>query len=63
VVKDVVLSSEEKDLLLEVLFEQRYAKELVGCEISDIERGEKQLVEVRMRMLNQLFDRLDKAGL
>ncbi|WP_349408246.1 antirepressor AbbA [Pseudalkalibacillus sp. SCS-8] len=61
-VTNVRLSSEEKQLLLDVVMEQRYASELVSSEITDIETGQKSCEEERVRELNQLLLRLHKAG-
>jgi hypothetical protein len=58
----VKLSSEEKDLLLDVLLEQRYASEVVSSEITDIETGQKISDESRVKLLNGLLARLHRAG-
>lgn len=58
----VKLSTEEKELLLDVLFEQRYASEVVSCEITDIETGQKISDESRTKLLNKLLVRLHQAG-
>ncbi|OZM56144.1 hypothetical protein CIB95_13635 [Lottiidibacillus patelloidae] len=60
---DLLLSETEKDLLLEVLISQNYVKELVSCEITDIECGVKKTEEARIKKLNDLFDRIVDAGL
>jgi hypothetical protein len=52
------LSYEEQILLLEILFAQQYALELVSCELADIENGEKQVDEKRYQQLLRLYDRL-----
>ncbi|WP_257351259.1 antirepressor AbbA [Pseudalkalibacillus decolorationis] len=56
------LSEEEKALLLDVVVQQRYASELVSSELTDIETGQKNSEESRVRMLNNLLVRLHKAG-
>ncbi|WP_260412286.1 antirepressor AbbA [Alkalihalobacillus sp. TS-13] len=56
------LSEEEKALLLDVMMEQRYASELISCEITDIETGQKQCEDARVKRLNNLLVRLHKAG-
>ncbi|WP_370529727.1 antirepressor AbbA [Alkalihalobacillus sp. AL-G] len=56
------LSDEEKALLLDVVIQQKYASELVSCELTDIETGQKNSEEKRIRKLNDLFVRLHKAG-
>ncbi|ARA97317.1 MULTISPECIES: antirepressor AbbA [Geobacillus] len=52
------LSGEEASLLLEVLFSQQYALELVRSELADIENGDKEADEQRYRQLLRLYDRL-----
>jgi hypothetical protein len=52
------LSHEEQRLLLELLFAQRYALELVCCELADIENGDKQVDAKRYQQLLHLYDRL-----
>ena len=53
-----MLSNEEQILLLDILFAQQYALELVSCELADIENGEKQVDEKRYQQLLHLYDRL-----
>jgi hypothetical protein len=53
-----MLSHEEQILLLDILFAQQYALELVSCELADIENGEKQVDEKRYQQLLHLYDRL-----
>lgn len=53
-----MLSHEEQILLLDILFAQQYALELVSCELADIENGEKQVNEKRYQQLLHLYDRL-----
>lgn len=52
------LSGEEAMLLLDVLFSQQYALELVRSELADIENGDKKADEQRYRQLLRLYDRL-----
>jgi hypothetical protein len=52
------LSEEERTLLLEALFSQGYAKEIVGSELSDIEKSDFATGEEKYRSLSKLFDRL-----
>jgi hypothetical protein len=52
------LSHEEQRLLLDLLFTQQYALELVRCEIADIENGDKQVDARRYQQLLHLYDRL-----
>jgi len=56
------LSGEEASLLLEVLFSQQYALELVRSELTDIENGDKAADEQRYRQLLRLYDRLLTEG-
>ncbi|MGM7702480.1 antirepressor AbbA [Pseudalkalibacillus sp. Hm43] len=58
----VKLTEEDKELLLDVVLKQRYASELVSCELTDIETGQKNCEENRIRQLNHLLLRLHKAG-
>jgi hypothetical protein len=60
--RKLVLSDEEKSLLLDVMLEQKYASELVSSEIYDIETGQKTSDEDRVRQLNALLGRLHRAG-
>ncbi|GAJ38815.1 antirepressor AbbA [Saccharococcus caldoxylosilyticus] len=53
-----ILSHEEQRLLLDLLFTQQYALELVRCEIADIENGDKQVDAKRYQQLLRLYDRL-----
>jgi hypothetical protein len=53
-----ILSHEEQILLLDILFTQQYALDLVSCELADIENGEKQVDEKRYQQLLRLYDRL-----
>ncbi|AEH48763.1 antirepressor AbbA [Parageobacillus thermoglucosidasius] len=53
-----MLSHEEQILLLDILFAQQYALELISCELADIENGEKQVDEKRHQQLLHLYDRL-----
>jgi uncharacterized protein YoaH (UPF0181 family) len=52
------LSHEEQQLLLDLLFAQQYALELVCCELADIENGDKQVDAKRYQQLLHLYDRL-----
>lgn len=52
------LSGEEAALLLDVLFSQQYALELIRSELADIENGDKAVDEHRYRQLLRLYDRL-----
>jgi hypothetical protein len=52
------LSAEEQKLLLDVLFTQHYALEIISCELADIENGDKQVEEARYKKLVNLYDRI-----
>lgn len=57
------LSIEERELLLNVMLKQNYAKELLSSEIADIENHPSADDEKKLRQLYQLYDRLSKLGL
>jgi hypothetical protein len=61
--KSLQLSATEKELLLEVLVSQNYVREIVSCELTDIECGIKNTEESRIKELNKLYDRIVDAGL
>ncbi|GGJ74757.1 flagellar basal body rod protein FlgC [Anoxybacillus voinovskiensis] len=52
------LSPDEQCLLLEVLFNQRYALEIISSELADMESGQKQVDEARYRHLVKLYERI-----
>ncbi|MBA2874169.1 antirepressor AbbA [Thermaerobacillus caldiproteolyticus] len=52
------LTPEEQKLLLDVLFTQHYALELISCELADIENGNKQVEEERYKQLMHLYYRI-----
>lgn len=52
------LTKDEQALLLEVLFSQRYALDLVSVEIADIENGAKPTDELVYKRLIALYDKL-----
>ncbi len=52
------LTKDEQALLLEVLFSQRYALDLVSVEIADIENGSKPTDELVYKRLITLYDKL-----
>ena len=53
-----LLSKDEQALLLEILFNQRYALDLVTVEIADIESGSKPSDEIVYKRLIALYDKL-----
>ncbi|QOR68379.1 antirepressor AbbA [Cytobacillus suaedae] len=53
-----LLSKDEQALLLEILFSQRYALDLVSVEIADIENGSKPTDEIVYKRLIALYDKL-----
>lgn len=52
------LSRDEQQLLLEVLFSQQYALEIISSELADMESGQKQTDEGRYLHLVKLYERL-----
>ena len=52
------LTIEEEMLLLDILFNQKYALELVCCEITDIENGDKKVSVEEYRKLTKIFEKL-----
>ncbi|KOO50567.1 antirepressor AbbA [Priestia koreensis] len=58
-VKNVVtLTQEEAQLLLNVLFEQQYAVEIVSSHINDIEQGLKRVDQLQYQKIASLYNRL-----
>lgn len=60
--KVLELTSEDKNIIFDIVVNQYYALELVGSEIADIESGRKQVEDERLKQLNDLYDRLVRAG-
>lgn len=54
----VILTQEEKDLLVTLLISTDVAKELVISEINDIEVGEKELETRTYKKLIELYDKI-----
>lgn len=54
------LSLDEQNLLLDVLFNQQYALEIINSELADIESGYKQADTVRYQNLVKLYERIRK---
>lgn len=54
------LSRDEQQLLLDVLFNQQYALEIINSELADIESGYKQAYTVRYQNLVKLYERIRK---
>jgi hypothetical protein len=52
------LTIEEELMLLDILFSQKYALELVSCELSDIENGDKKVTVEEYQKLTKIFDKL-----
>ena len=52
------LTIEEEMLLLDLLFSQKYALELVSCEMTDIENGNKKVTKDEYRKLTKIFEKL-----
>ncbi|MFD1735622.1 antirepressor AbbA [Bacillus salitolerans] len=54
------LSPLSESLLLDVLFEQGFALELISCELTDIENGLKEVSETRYKQLVSLYHELNQ---
>lgn len=54
----VGLTSEDQQLLLNILLNQGYALELISSEISDIENGYKKVEFETYKRIVQLYDKL-----
>ncbi|RSK26849.1 antirepressor AbbA [Bacillus sp. HMF5848] len=52
------LTNDERELLLECLFNQKVAIDIVSAEISDMECERKQLDELKVKQLSSLYYRL-----
>jgi hypothetical protein len=52
------LSSDDQKLLVEILFRQNYAIEIISSELNDIEAGIKSIDIVTYNRLVSLYDRL-----
>lgn len=59
VLNSTMLTDEEKERLLNIVFSQNYALELVRCELADIENGDKRVSTQAYRELTNLYDKLD----
>ncbi|MBO1578867.1 antirepressor AbbA [Bacillus sp. XF8] len=60
--KEVILTKEEKSLLLDILFRQNYASEILAVELTDIESGLKKTDISQYRRIARLFNRLKNEG-
>ncbi|WP_459499702.1 antirepressor AbbA [Bacillus sp. C1] len=60
--KSVTLTKEEQSLLLDILFRQNYASEILAVEITDIESGLKETDIFQYRRITRLFHRLKNEG-
>lgn len=60
--KEVTLTKEEKSLLLDILFRQNYASEILAVELTDIESGLKKTDISQYRRITRLFNRLKNEG-
>ena len=60
--REIDLTKEEQNLLLDVLFRQNYASELLSVELSDIETGRKKTDISHYKQLTSLFARLKNEG-
>lgn len=59
----MLLTEEDQSLLLSILFKQRYASELLACELADIESDLKDSDRVHYLQVTRLFDRLRNADM
>ncbi|PEP62414.1 MULTISPECIES: antirepressor AbbA [Bacillus] len=59
---EVTLTNEEKSLLLDILFRQNYATEILAVELADIEIGLKKADISQYRRITRLFNRLKNEG-
>ena len=60
--KDIILTKEEQNLLLNILFCQNYASEILAVELTDIESGLKEADISQYRRITRLFHRLKNEG-
>ncbi|MEN1934500.1 antirepressor AbbA [Paenibacillus sp. 102] len=60
--KEVTLTKEEESLLLDILFRQNYASEILAVELTDIESGLKTTDISQYRRITRLFNRLKNEG-
>ncbi|HDR6317653.1 recombinase XerD [Bacillus cereus] len=60
--REFVLTEEEESLLLDILFQQNYASEILAVEITDIENGLKQTDVTQYKKIARLFYRLKNKG-
>ena len=59
----MLLTKEDQSLLLDILFKQRYASELLACELADIESDLKDSDHTHYLQVTKLFDRLRNADM
>ncbi|MGE7860497.1 antirepressor AbbA [Bacillus mobilis] len=60
--REVVLTEEEESLLLDILFQQNYASEILAVELTDIENGLKRTDVMQYKKITRLFYRLKNKG-
>lgn len=60
--REIDLTKEEQNLLLDVLFRQNYASEILSVELSDIETGRKKTDISHYTQVTNLFARLKNEG-
>ncbi|RBW71384.1 antirepressor AbbA [Bacillus taeanensis] len=60
-IKSFSLSNEEKELLIDSLFSQKYVIEVISSMISDLE-NQAVMDEEKLKKLSVLFDRLKENG-
>ncbi|MBO9130351.1 antirepressor AbbA [Bacillus sp. 165] len=60
--ESLYLTEEEKNLLVDLLFEQNYAVEILACQLSDIETGLRTTDIMQYQKITALYARLKGAG-
>ncbi|WP_439021714.1 antirepressor AbbA [Bacillus thuringiensis] len=60
--KAFILTKEEENLLLDILFQQNYASEILAVELTDIENGLKKTDVMQYKKITRLFYRLKNKG-
>lgn len=60
--REFVLTEEEESLLLDILFQQNYASEILAVELTDIENGLKKTDVMQYKKFTRLFYRLKNKG-
>jgi hypothetical protein len=61
--ENVRFTSQEKEWLIEALFNQRYALEIVDAELTDLENGNTRMDEEKAKNLYKLYKKLHNTRL